>query len=319
MKLSVIIPTFNNSGTIRSCIESVMNQKMNSNEYEIIIIDGGSSDNTISTIEKINSNIRIFPNEKKYEEYAKVIGVNKSEGEFLVFIDADNILLDYNLFNSAIHELKNNNNINICEPTKYGYLSEDGLITKYISIMGSDDPIAFYMDYYDRYSVLTNKLCGGGYNLNSNVLSSFDLETIPPFGANVSFMRKEELIKIKYSPFVHTDIIYRLLKINNNILKIESKIVHRQSNSVIKFLKKKIRRYDRNYSEFEREYYPKISQLNKLKGILKIILILPLIADTAVLYLKTREKSILIHPLLTILTLNIFFYYRLKNAISKLF
>ena len=96
MKLSVIIPTFNNSGTIRSCIESVMNQKMNSNEYEIIIIDGGSSDNTISTIEKINSNIRIFPNEKKYEEYAKVIGVNKSEGEFLVFIDADNILLDYN-------------------------------------------------------------------------------------------------------------------------------------------------------------------------------------------------------------------------------
>jgi hypothetical protein len=175
------------------------------------------------------------------------------------------------------------------------------------------------MDYYDRYSALTNRLCGGVYAINKNILSSFDLEMVPPFGANVSFVRKKELEKIKYSPFVHTDVIQRLLTVNNSVIKIESSVVHRQSDSVIKFLRKKIRRYNRNYSEFDREYFPKISFINKLMGVLRIIIVLPLISDTLFLYLKTREKSVLIHPLLAILTLTTFLFYKSKNAISKLF
>ena len=58
---SIIIPTYNSANTLAACLESILNQTFQN--FEIIIIDGVSSDETISIVKQykeINSNIRSF-------------------------------------------------------------------------------------------------------------------------------------------------------------------------------------------------------------------------------------------------------------------
>ncbi len=88
-KISIIIPTLNSSKTIKKTITSVINQSFK--DYEIIIIDSYSMDNTIKIIKKFNSKIiRVFylPKSKNLS-YARYFGILKSKGNYISFLDSD--------------------------------------------------------------------------------------------------------------------------------------------------------------------------------------------------------------------------------------
>ena len=86
--VSVIIPSFNSKRTINDCLFSLHNNNFNL-DYEIIVIDS-STDNTYEIIEKKYKNVFIYQcNDRKYPESARNIGIEKSKGEIIAFIDAD--------------------------------------------------------------------------------------------------------------------------------------------------------------------------------------------------------------------------------------
>lgn len=87
--ISVIIPTFNASGYLPKAIESVMNQTYTN--FEVIIIDDGSTDNTRSII-KESEKVKYFYQENKGLSSARNAGMQKSNGKYLVFLDADDWL-----------------------------------------------------------------------------------------------------------------------------------------------------------------------------------------------------------------------------------
>ena len=60
--ISICTPTFNSGEHLEECIESVINQ--NYKNFELIIIDGGSTDNTIEIIKKYEKNIKYWVSEK---------------------------------------------------------------------------------------------------------------------------------------------------------------------------------------------------------------------------------------------------------------
>lgn len=94
MDVSIIIPTFNEEKNISSTLKSVINQDYDG-KYEIIIIDGNSTDNTIKIISKFienNKNIKlILENGKPNIARARNIGVNNAKGKIIAFIDAGRI------------------------------------------------------------------------------------------------------------------------------------------------------------------------------------------------------------------------------------
>lgn len=83
MKVSVIIPTYNEEGTIGACLESLSKQTYK--DLEIIVIDDGSTDNTLSKI----GGVGLLREEHKGPGAARNLGVKESSGEILVFVDAD--------------------------------------------------------------------------------------------------------------------------------------------------------------------------------------------------------------------------------------
>jgi glycosyltransferase involved in cell wall biosynthesis len=101
VKLSIVTPTFNSSITILRTIESVYNQ--NYKNFEHIIIDGKSKDNTLDLIKEF-SNYQITCYSEKddgiYDAMNK--GIIKSSGEIIAIINSDDFYADNNVLSDVI-------------------------------------------------------------------------------------------------------------------------------------------------------------------------------------------------------------------------
>src|SRR3990167_251912 len=83
--VSVIIPVYNEEKIIESCINSLQNQTYH--PLEIILVDDGSSDNTLKIAEKFN--IPVLKQNHQGPGPARNLGASIAKGETLVFVDAD--------------------------------------------------------------------------------------------------------------------------------------------------------------------------------------------------------------------------------------
>lgn len=99
-KISIITPTYNQGQYIEQTILSILNQRYPCLEY--IIIDGGSTDQTVEIIRKYEKSLSYWISEKDdgmYEALQK--GFKKCNGDIMMWINSDDILLKDSLFNIA--------------------------------------------------------------------------------------------------------------------------------------------------------------------------------------------------------------------------
>ena len=92
-KVSVIIPVYNGEKYIDECLQSVCSQ--NYKDIEILIINDGSTDSSLERCQnwrEKDSRIIIFNNENHGVSYSRNVGIEKSTGEYIAFIDADDIV-----------------------------------------------------------------------------------------------------------------------------------------------------------------------------------------------------------------------------------
>lgn len=88
MKLiSINIPTFNSEKTLGLCLEAI--KKNGYQNYEIVIVDGGSTDKTIEIAKSFGAKICLDENSLLHARYT---GVENSEGEFVLVLDSDQII-----------------------------------------------------------------------------------------------------------------------------------------------------------------------------------------------------------------------------------
>ena len=85
--VSVIIPTFNRAKVIKRAVSSVLNQ--NFKDFECIVVDDGSTDETESVLSEFNSKISIVKTENKGVSSARNFGARLSAGKFIAFLDSD--------------------------------------------------------------------------------------------------------------------------------------------------------------------------------------------------------------------------------------
>ncbi|OIN85241.1 MAG: hypothetical protein AUJ12_10290 [Alphaproteobacteria bacterium CG1_02_46_17] len=92
MSVSVVIPAYNAERFIRQTLDSVLNQSYR--DMEIIIVDDGSKDATLSIIQDYatrDDRIKVYSQTNKGGSAARNLGVEKSTGEFVAFLDADDL------------------------------------------------------------------------------------------------------------------------------------------------------------------------------------------------------------------------------------
>jgi len=91
---SIIIPLYNKEKFIKNTIESVLNQKFN--DFEILLVNDGSTDNSLKQLEGFSDNrIKVFSQENKGVSVARNLGLEKSNGTYICFLDADDYWYPY--------------------------------------------------------------------------------------------------------------------------------------------------------------------------------------------------------------------------------
>ncbi len=107
-KVSIIIPVYNGENYIRICLKSLINQTLK--EIEIIFIDDGSTDNSISIIEEFSqkdSRIKLLTQNNKKTGAARNNGIKNATGEYIGFVDQDDYI-DENFFEELYNTAKIN-------------------------------------------------------------------------------------------------------------------------------------------------------------------------------------------------------------------
>lgn len=90
-KISVIIPTYNAAQYLPKAIESILNQTYKN--FEIIIVDDGSTDNTKEVLTPYLSSIIYIYQENKKQAFARNVALKKAQGDYIAFLDADDLWL----------------------------------------------------------------------------------------------------------------------------------------------------------------------------------------------------------------------------------
>lgn len=94
-KASIIIPTYNRADTIRRAIKSVQAQTFA--DWELIVVDDGSTDNTASIIEGLDPRMTVISQKNRGFGEARNAGIRASTGKYLAFLDSDDEFLPHHL------------------------------------------------------------------------------------------------------------------------------------------------------------------------------------------------------------------------------
>lgn len=111
VKLSIIIPVYNVEQWLMRCLDSLFQQNMPEDEFEVIIVNDGSTDNSLDIAEKFaanHTNVKIICQNNRGQSVARNTGLKKAMGEFVWFVDSDDFiepmsikpLLDYAIENN---------------------------------------------------------------------------------------------------------------------------------------------------------------------------------------------------------------------------
>lgn len=100
MKLSVIVPVYNVEQYIRPCLESILCQGLRGSEYEIILVNDGTQDDSFGKIQDIVSryhNILRIDQENQGLSGARNTGMKYAKGQYILFVDSDDLIVEKSL------------------------------------------------------------------------------------------------------------------------------------------------------------------------------------------------------------------------------
>ena len=116
MKLSIIIPVYNTEQTLGRCINSVLQSSLNN--FEIILINDGSTDNSANICESYKNNypqqIQVIHQKNQGLSAARNAGLDISKGQYVTFIDSDDYI-SKDLYCHLLEQLNVNHNIDLLE------------------------------------------------------------------------------------------------------------------------------------------------------------------------------------------------------------
>lgn len=90
-KVSIVIPLYNSEKFIKDCIDSILNQTYKN--FELIVVNDGSTDGSLEICKKVKDDRIILINQNNFgAPAARNNGLKKSTGEYIMFLDSDDIL-----------------------------------------------------------------------------------------------------------------------------------------------------------------------------------------------------------------------------------
>jgi glycosyltransferase involved in cell wall biosynthesis len=178
---------------------------------EVIIVDGGSTDDTFEVIKNYNKKliIKLFKTGIKDQEPKRAIGIEKASGKYIASIDPDVYLTDKKWLTKMINPLEIDKSLVGSQTLYYEYSKEETAINRYFALFGINDPVAFYLNKADRIPYFENKWLFNKNFVDKKTYFEVNFErNIPTMGCNGVVFRSSIYKKFaNKKTFFHIDII----------------------------------------------------------------------------------------------------------------
>ncbi len=163
IKISIIVPIYNSKKYLERCINSLVNQKK-TKDYEIILIDDGSTDGSEAICDEYSkryNNIKVFHKSNEGVSKARNLGILKSSGEYITFVDSDDYI-EENMMHEFIEKIsRNNSDIVFCGQNNISIISNNK--KEYKAYNFNNIKIKEFLDKYFSY-YYNNYLIQGPFN-----------------------------------------------------------------------------------------------------------------------------------------------------------
>lgn len=312
-KVTIIIPTKNEEKHIAHCLKSIFAQEYPHRLLQVIVIDNDSNDRTLEIARELGAQVvsTTFPNEEIKRSYAIK---NLARGEIIGMIDADNYLPPQKDWLKNMIMPFDDPEIAATDAARYAYRDEDNLITRYCALIGGDDTIAVYLGLNDHYCTMNNTLVGVADIIEDKgqyyrvVLNK---EKVPALGMNGFFFRKKIFDEHPMDSFMHPIFVYHMVQAGYRVIaKVKQEIIHVQPASIRVHFRKKLRRMQRrNSGEMTWSYNYGLTKKDYILTSLYILSVLPVIADTAVGFIRKPSLAWFFHPINTYVLFVCYAYY----------
>lgn len=194
-KVSIVIASYNSEVTLGKVLLSIRQQSYQAGKLEILVIDGGSTDNTVKIAKKFNA--KIYKNPKRDQVYGKFIGYKNANGKYLLLIDSDEVLENKDSIKFKVESMMKDSSVHVSvssglkKPTEYSdinyYLNEFGDPFSYFLYRNSKDPDFFLKQLKNEYKLI--------YEDKRRAVFDFSLSSNPPF---IELTAMAVLIDLKY-------------------------------------------------------------------------------------------------------------------------
>ena len=218
--ISILMPVYNGQEYLEETVLSILNQSYK--EFELIIINDGSSDNTkviCDNLEKIDKRIKIIHKENTGVSHTRNIALDNASGEYIAFIDSDDsVYKDYLKILLSSME-KSNGQLSVCG-FKERKISANGQVEDLSKVFYPKEVIAIedmkdlIMDFGNSglLNPLWNKLYSREIIEKNNIRFKEDVETGEDFIFNLQYFKK-----IKKICFSKEELYYYIRRNNNSI------------------------------------------------------------------------------------------------------
>lgn len=264
-KISIVIPTFNESQLIAKCLKSIFSQDYPKNKLEVIVVDNYSTDSTLEIARLFP--VKILMNKVVDAQASKMVAFKMATGEFFIYLDADIELIGKDWFYKLLLPLEEENKV-VGSFTRVAQSKTYTPITRYLSYDPfQKDPIFEFLSPTVESTVIKSK--------KEYKLCKYELGKIPPTG--LCLFRRKALLQVwdpkKDKKYMELDSLVRLVKAGYTHFAYVPRagFYHPFMSDLSELIKKRLKHIRRNYlkQETPREYL--WVDMNTLIGKLKVL------------------------------------------------
>lgn len=307
-KVSVIIPTYNREDYLPDAIDSVLNQTYQ--DFEIIIIDDGSTDSTknivTNYISQNGERVKYLFQNKKGSSAARNNGIKNAKGEFIAFLDSDDIWLPEKL----------EKQIKLIESDKIGFVHSNAIVESNGKITSRIKPNSPVLNFDDLF------LGGKNIVMSTSLIKKEFIEDVGMLDEALKVAVDYDLwirILMRY-PIKHINETLAVYREHNNNISSDLELMHKHGIKIclkllkmnevpIKFVKRKLAY---KFYMLGKLYYERKNYRESLGQIVNSLVTDPLVGITFI----SHSENIFIKSL-KIIKPYLFFTYLLSFCVIK--
>ena len=246
--VSILIVTRNRAQKLDECLKRISLQSKDIIDFEVIVGDGSSNDNTKFVTETYGFKY-IDLGSPDNPELRRYTILNHAKNNIVGYIDDDNFIPydDKNWIYKMSKPFFDNHEDLIGSFTKwYGYDESSSPLDIYYSLIGGNDPIAIMLGKYDRAGLNKENLPNNSKLIlkkENYDLVNIDVLNSPPLGCNGFFIKKDLIVSLDIDPseYMHPDINISIMKKikSYKYAVVRCKIIHDTGENIIKSVKKR--------------------------------------------------------------------------------